>query len=117
MNYLLLNLVHISTIIFSRSQPVSQKNNRAESNIMGILEDLWDGKIVPCERKSTPTEEAVRKVILKKEEKLTPLLSPEAKEIFEELMDSQGELASLNDCEIFAEGFRMGAKLMLETLK
>ena len=84
---------------------------------MSILEDLWDGKIVPCERRSIPTEEAVRKVISKKEEKLTSLLSPEAKEILGELMDSQGELASLNDCEIFIEGFRMGATLILETLK
>lgn len=84
---------------------------------MSILEDLWDGKIFPCECRSTPTEEAVRKVISKKEEKLTSLLSPEAKEILGELMDSQGELASLNDCEIFIEGFRMGAKLILETLK
>ena len=84
---------------------------------MGILEDLWDGKIAPCERRSTPAEEAVRKVISKKEEKLASLLSPEAMEILGELMDRQGELASLNDCEIFTEGFRMGAKLMLETLR
>lgn len=84
---------------------------------MQILQDLWDGKISPCEHKITPAEEAMRKVISKKEERLTPLLSPEAREIFEELMDCQGELASLNDCEIFAEGFRMGARIMLETLK
>ena len=84
---------------------------------MSILQDLWDGKIAPCERKSTPTEEAMQKVIYKKGEKLSDMLSSEAKEIFEELMDCQGELASLNDCEIFAEGFRMGARVMLEVLK
>lgn len=83
---------------------------------MSILQDLWHGKISPCDRKSTPTEDAVRKAILKNDEKLTPLLSSEAKEIFEELMDCQGELASLNDCEIFSKGFRMGARLMLEIM-
>lgn len=84
---------------------------------MGILEDLWDGKIAPCERKSTPAEEAVQNVILKNQEKLTPILSAEAKEIFDKLMNRQGELASMNDCEIFAEGFRMGARVMLEVME
>ena len=84
---------------------------------MGILEDLWDGKIAPCERKTTSAEEALQKVILKNQEKLIPMLSTEAREIFDELMDRQGELASMDDCEIFAEGFRMGARVMLETLK
>ena len=84
---------------------------------MKILEDLWDGKIAPSERRTTHAEEAVQKVISKKEEKLTSLISPEAREILVELMDSQGELASLNDCEIFAEGFRMGARVMLEAMK
>ena len=47
-------------------------------------------------------------------EKLTSMLSPEAKELLEELLDCQGELASLSDCEIFIEGCRMGARLMQE---
>ena len=81
---------------------------------MGILEDLWDGKIAPSHRKFTPAEEALNNTILKKQEKLTAMLSPEAKEMLEELLDCQGEMASLSDCEIFIEGCRMGARLMQE---
>ena len=84
---------------------------------MGILEDLWDGNIAHSHRRSTPAEEAMQKAIHKNEEKLTSMLTPEAKEILEELMDRQGELASLSDCEIFIEGFRMGVKVMLEALE
>lgn len=98
-------------------RPSPQKITGQKAITMSILQDLWDGKIAPSERKSTPAEEAMQKVIRKKVEMLSDILSPEAKEIFEELMDCQGEFASLNDCEIFAEGFRMGARVMLETLK
>ena len=81
---------------------------------MGILNDIWEGRIAPSHRKSTSEEEKLNNLILKKQEELTPMLSPEARKLFDELMDCQGELASLNDREIFADGFRMGARITLE---
>ena len=42
------------------------------------------------------------------------MLSPEAKELFEKLMDNEGELSSLIECDTFTYGFRLSAKIMLE---
>ena len=85
---------------------------------MKILKDLWDGKMAPCENlKSTHDEKRLQNLILNKYEAVSPTLSPEIKGTLDELMDWQGELASLNDCKIFIEGFRMGAKLMQEILE
>lgn len=83
---------------------------------MKILEDLWDGKIAPSHRRSTSEETVLTGLILKNQEKLIPMLTPEAKELFDKLMDCQGELSSLSDCKIFIEGFRMGARVIMEAL-
>lgn len=83
---------------------------------MKILEQLWHDKIPFYQRKSLETAEAVRlkKQILEDKEKLTQMLSSEAKELFEKLMDNEGELSSLTVCDTFTYGFRLGAKIMLE---
>lgn len=83
---------------------------------MKILEDLWDGKIAPNHRRSTSEETFLTGMILKNQEKLTSMLTPEAKELLDKLTDCQGELSSLSDCKIFIEGFRMGARVMMEVL-
>lgn len=83
---------------------------------MKILEALWHDKIPFFQRKPLETNETLRlkKQILEDIEKLTQMLSPEATELFEKLMDHQGELSSLTECDIFIYGFRLGAKIMLE---
>ena len=83
---------------------------------MTILEQLWRDEIPFYQRRPLETEEALRlkKQISEYREKLTQMLSPEAMELFEKLMDNEGELSSLTECDTFTYGFRLGAKIMLE---
>ena len=83
---------------------------------MKILEDLWLDKIPFYQRRPLETEETLRlkKQILEYREKLISMISPEAAELFEKLMDNEGELSSLIECDTFTYGFRLGAKIMLE---
>lgn len=85
---------------------------------MKILEELWNDKIAFCQRKTPETDEAIRlkKQILEDSEKLTKMLSPEAKELFDKLRDNEGELSSLTECDTFLFGFRLGARIMLEAM-
>ena len=85
---------------------------------MKILEELWYGNVAPSERsidKGSPMCELGR-LIVRNEEELAPLLSENAKEVLEKLMDNQSELHSIRECEVFICGFRLGARIMLEVL-
>ena len=83
---------------------------------MKILEQLWHDEIPFCQRRPLETEETLRlkKQISEYREKLAKMLSPEAMELFEKLMDNEGALFSLTECDTFTYGFRLGAKIMLE---
>lgn len=83
---------------------------------MKILEQLWHDEIPFYQRKPLETAEALRlkKQISDESDKLTQMLSPEATELFEKLMDHQGELSSLIECDTFIYGFSLGAKIMLD---
>lgn len=59
----------------------------------------------------------LRGYILRHEEKLIPLLSEEAKAIYEKIRDNQEELRSLDECEAFHRGFRLGARIAYETME
>lgn len=85
---------------------------------MNILEDLWHDRIAFFQRKIPQTDEVIRlkKLISEDGEKLTKMLSPEANELLEKMMDEQGELSSLTECDTFIYGFRLGARIMLETI-
>ena len=83
---------------------------------MKILEALWRDEISFYQRRHPETAEILRlkKQISDDREKLAKMLTPEATEQFEKLMDHEGELSSLTECDIFIYGFRLGAKIMLE---
>lgn len=85
---------------------------------MGILEELWYGKINPCERIITPNSEQYRlvKLIVQHEEEMLPTLSEQAKEAYEKLRECRSELTSLIECEAFISGFRLGSKIMIEVM-
>ena len=55
--------------------------------------------------------------ILRHEEKLMPLLSEEAKAIYEKIRDNQRELHNLEECEAFCTGFRLGARIAYKTME
>lgn len=86
---------------------------------MKLLEELWYGNVTPGEL-DTPRGSRLHTLgalILRNEEELMPLLSDKAKEVYEKLRDNQSELSSLNECEVFVQGFSLGAKIMLEVME
>ena len=43
-------------------------------------------------------------------------LGPEALKVFEEFVNAGMEVGCLSDCDNFIDGFRMGAKMMMDVL-
>lgn len=86
---------------------------------MKILEELWYGNVTPGERDAPRGSRlhTLGALILRSEEELMPLLSDKAKEIYEKLRDNQSELNCFNECEVFVQGFSLGAKIMLEVME
>jgi len=70
---------------------------------MKILEELWYGNINPNERdvKLGSRLHKLGALIVRHEETLMPLLSEQAKEIYEKLRDYHSELHGTNECEAF----------------
>ena len=85
---------------------------------MKILEELWYGNILPCDRDVAPKSrlQNLGGLIIRNEEELNPLLSEKAKKVFEKLKENQAEWTCLNECEVFTYGFRLGARIMLEVM-
>lgn len=80
------------------------------------LKDLYYGKISPSEEPTSyQYRKAIRKVI-KFEETLLHNLSPELKKTFLEFCDSSSQLSSVDSLDNFKAGFKLGAKIILESL-
>ncbi|MBQ9162865.1 MAG: hypothetical protein IJX74_06270 [Clostridia bacterium] len=82
------------------------------------LEELWYGNVCPntdC-RESTPTARQLMEYIARHHDNLHKTLTDEQKEIFEKFDDCFAELTDINEREIFAYAFRLGAKMMLEVM-
>lgn len=86
---------------------------------MKILEELWYGNINPNERDVKPGSRLHKlgALIVRHEETLMPLLSEQAKEIYEKLRDCHSELHGINECEAFCIGFRLGARITYEAME
>ena len=84
---------------------------------MHILEDLWGGKINLHERgfPSKQYAKAMQK-LSNCGEKLMGVLNEEQNKLFEEYRDNQLEVSIIADCASFIDGFRLGAKIMLDVL-
>ena len=50
------------------------------------------------------------------EEKLTATLSDEQKETFEKYKDCNREISEISEREIFLNGFRMGARIIIDVV-
>ena len=85
---------------------------------MGVLEKLWFGNVNPNERKLLPSNKQYElvKLIVQHEEAILPTLTVQVKDTCEKLRECRSELTSLVECEAFVEGFRLGAKIMLEMI-
>jgi len=86
---------------------------------MKILEEFWYGNIQPTDRDIVPNSrvDKLLKLVVKNEERFNELLSEEDRAVFQRFRDSQNELSSVNECESFVLGFRLGARFMLEVME
>ena len=85
---------------------------------MNILEELWYGRINPSQRTQPDDKSAAEltEQIVEKEDELAALLSDEAKEILDQMRDTQLDLSTSNERKAFISGFRLGARIMLEVM-
>ena len=84
----------------------------------GTIEELWHGNIIPHEDSRTNSKEMKELLgyIARHHEDLEKSFTDEQKEIFEKFHDCWSEYASLAEEAIFAYAFKLGGRLMLETL-
>ena len=84
---------------------------------MYVLEDLWGGK-VNLHEKGFPSEQYARAMqrLASCGEALMSVLNDEQRKMVEEYVDDQLEVSIIADCASFIDGFRLGAKIMLDVL-
>ena len=82
------------------------------------IEELWHGNIIPQEdsRTNSPEMKELLSYMARHHEDLEKSFTDEQKEIFEKFHDCWSEYASLSEEAIFAYAFKLGGRLMLETL-
>jgi hypothetical protein len=83
---------------------------------MRILEEFLYGNIEPTEYDTSSNKECKKLVelICRNEEKLKAGMTDEQKELFEKYTDCVQEYQTLTDCLISQNGFKLGARMMLE---
>ena len=85
---------------------------------MDILEDLYYGNLFPNEKVSKLDDEMKELLGLlnRNEEKLAATLSDEQKETFEKYKDCNREISEICERQSFFTGFKLGAKIVIESL-
>lgn len=83
-----------------------------------LLEDFWYGNIIPHEQSYQCTDEIQKLLSLidKNREKLCEVIADEDKVLLEKYDDCVSEMHSIINQELFIYAFRLGGRLMLETL-
>ena len=85
---------------------------------MNTLENMWyEG--LPTNPHGTSTSQQCRylcDLLRRNEQELIPLLPEKAKAVYEKMKDNLSELGQVSECEIFTQGFRLGARIMLDVL-
>ena len=83
---------------------------------MRILEEFWYGNLHPSEKKFRRQTEfdKILKLLVRHEEKLMDSLNESEKETFEKYRECCGELSDISNCEIFINGFKLGARFIIE---
>ena len=86
---------------------------------MRILEELWYGNIEASEYDTSSCKEyrKLQELICRNEEKLCAAMTDEQKELFEKYTDCVREFQTITDCLIFRNGFKLGARIMLEVME
>ena len=85
---------------------------------MKILEDLYYGNISPSEKaiKRGSEYETLLSSLCKNDEVFIDTLSQEQKALYDKVKNYREELAVLTEKEMYIEGFRIGACIMLDVV-
>lgn len=84
-----------------------------------LLEQLYFSEIIP-NTAAAPNSAEYNKLIARvfsKEEYFHNILEGDERKAFQSYMEDQSEVNSLNGFENFANGFRLGVRLLLEALE
>ena len=85
---------------------------------MKLLEEFWYGNIEPTEYDTSSKEyKKLQELIYRNEDKLKATMTDEQKELFEKYADCVREHQINTDCLIFQNGFKLGARMMLEVME
>ncbi len=83
-----------------------------------ILKDFYYGNIVPTERQMVNGSEVKKAAqeLTTAENQLSAILQPEAIPLMERYGKAQAELASITEAEVYIDGFKTGARFVMEIL-
>ena len=83
-----------------------------------ILEDLYYGNIIPGAQQIMPNSELKRATdrVTRFENQLTERLDKDGQTILAKLLESQDEVESITALENFILGFRLGVRIMAESM-
>lgn len=86
---------------------------------MRILEEFWYRNIDPTDYGTSSCTEYKKllELICRNEEKLQATMTDEQKELFSRYTDAVHEHQMITDCLIFQNGFKLGARMMLEDME
>lgn len=84
----------------------------------GILEELWYGNVHPQEQCTDGNKQIKHLLDLmgRNRDELTATMTDKQKEILEKYEDCLNEMNGVIEREIFAYAFKLGGKIMLETV-
>lgn len=85
---------------------------------MNIIKELWHGNIAPQDdsRNNSPEMKQLMEYMSRHHDDFLNSMTDEQKEIFEKFDDCWGEYMNLAEAAIFEYAFRLGARLVLDTL-
>ena len=85
---------------------------------MKLLEEFWYGNIEPTEYDTYAEEyKKLQELICRNEEKLKATMTDEQREWFEKYTDCERAHQTITDCLIFQNGFKPGARMMIEVME
>ena len=85
---------------------------------MDFIEELYYGNMNPnekCYKNATPYDKALS-IFTANEDKLKETLSEEQLKLFNELVNASDEISATSGVENFKIGFRLGVKMMCDSL-
>ena len=85
---------------------------------MTILEELYNGNVVPWEKFAKKDGEYARLLneLAECSDQLSTLLDDTSKELWNKIMDTDHAMELISEKESFIDGFCLGARLMAEVL-